>query len=133
MAAYSLGVFLATLSPNSNVAMTIAPLINVMLMVVGGFYLNLKNMPSWISWLQYISYIQYAFSAVITDQLSGETFDCDSPNGCTYGNDLLQDLGIPTSISVGESFLCIMVLMVGWRAVAYLYLLYGPTKPRSAV
>eukprot|EP01135_Chromosphaera_perkinsii_P001219 Nk52_evm18s162 gene=Nk52_evmTU18s162 len=134
MAAYSFGILLASLSPNANVAFTLAPLINVVLMVVGGFYISLDNMPSWISWLKWISYIQYAFSAVVTDQFTGETYDCGNQSNCLQtGEEVIEDLGIPMGISSGMNFLYIMILAVGWRVVAYFYLLWGPTKPRAAV
>ncbi|XP_074623460.1 protein white-like isoform X3 [Acropora palmata] len=55
MVAVSYGYIVSTLSPTSPFASAISASLMMPLVLVGGFYIRNKTLPSWLSWLQYIS------------------------------------------------------------------------------
>eukprot|EP01135_Chromosphaera_perkinsii_P001381 Nk52_evm12s165 gene=Nk52_evmTU12s165 len=132
IAAYSFGVFLAAISPNPFIAFIFAPVLNIVLMMVGGYYVNLSSMPVWIGdWLPYLSYLYYAFVAIAVDQFHGQEYSC-GVNCVKNGDDFLNSLGIGPETNIWAYFGYIMILAVGWRVLAYFVILYGPTKPRTS-
>jgi hypothetical protein len=44
-----------------QVAMFVVPAANIPLVLFSGFFLNLRDVPSWLKWLTHISYFRYAF------------------------------------------------------------------------
>ncbi|EFC38572.1 predicted protein [Naegleria gruberi] len=46
-----LGIAIASISPNASVAFSIMPVISTILMLFGGFYLNLDNVPVYFVWI----------------------------------------------------------------------------------
>lgn len=51
MSASSWGYLIATLIPNSSIAVELAPIILIPIVLFGGLIVNLEASPKWISWL----------------------------------------------------------------------------------
>ena len=60
----SLGYFIATISPDSEVATVIAPLFMFPMILLGGLYANVGAIPPAARWINKINPIYYAFQAI---------------------------------------------------------------------
>jgi ABC-type multidrug transport system permease subunit len=54
--AQSMGLLFSIAIKNVNVALTIAPVIVLMLMILGGFYIPFDNIPFFVRWLNHFSF-----------------------------------------------------------------------------
>jgi ABC-type multidrug transport system ATPase subunit len=94
MCAQSLGTLIGSLAPNSDVANAIAPLLVTILMLFGGLYINVENIPVYLIWIYWTSMFHFTYEAFILNEFSGQTFRCPAePETCVY----------PTGESVIES------------------------------
>lgn len=76
LASMGMGLFISSLAKNINVAMSMASPFMIVILLFGGFYSNLSNMPIWISWLQYFSFISWAFQGLIINEYADKTLEC---------------------------------------------------------
>ena len=53
-----------------------APLVIVILLLFGGFYINTSNIPVYFIWIEYFSYFKYAFSALMQNEFNGLDLKC---------------------------------------------------------
>ena len=65
--------------------MMVAPMLTLMLMILGGFYVNYSSMPSFIRWLSWLSQARYAFTAMVVNEFKGRTFECAAGTHARYG------------------------------------------------
>merc|ERR1711971_126789 len=54
-----------------------APIIMVLTILFGGFYINAGSMPVWIGWLENVSTIKWCFEAYCINEFTGLEF-CDA-------------------------------------------------------
>jgi hypothetical protein len=71
-----MGLLISSLAKNINVAMAMASPFMIVILLFGGFYSNLSNMPVWISWLQYFSFISWGFQGLIINEYADKTLEC---------------------------------------------------------
>ncbi|CAI6001320.1 unnamed protein product, partial [Closterium sp. NIES-64] len=83
---------IGSIAPTPQLALAMGPLFTVVLMLFGGFYVNLDSIPVWIRWVRYLSPIQWGFVGLAVNQFEGLTFSC-SP-GCPDGDQILKNLSI---------------------------------------
>ena len=76
ISASSMGSLFAVLSPSFGVAMSVIPLITTMLMLFGGFYRNVSNIPPYFIWIYWISVYHFGFEALVHNELVGAVFEC---------------------------------------------------------
>lgn len=57
----SIGFVLSAISPSVVVANAIGPPILIILVLFGGFYINVSSLPVGSDWVQYISFIAWGF------------------------------------------------------------------------
>nr|QTW43725.1 ABCG-like protein 2 [Eurytemora affinis] len=65
------GYLLSCAVPKLDIALTIAPVINIPLLLMGGFYMNDGSIPVYFLWLKYLSWFHYSFEALMINQWSG--------------------------------------------------------------
>jgi ABC-type multidrug transport system permease subunit len=60
-AAIGLGMMIASAAPNEKVATAAAPIVVVLMILFGGFYINVDSLPDALSWIQYLSIMRWGF------------------------------------------------------------------------
>ena len=107
IAAVGLGFLIGAMAPNIDAAQAMTPLLMVLMILFGGFYINAGSMPVWIAWLENVSIIKWCFEAYCINEYKGLEF-CDDEFGCQSGEDVLELLNfnrygvwVPTSILLG--------------------------------
>jgi ATP-binding cassette, subfamily G (WHITE), member 2 len=96
----------------------------------GGFFaspLQVKDIPNW-KFADALSYIKYAFMGLVLNELRGLELECPTGTTCTYtdGNDIIYASGYE-EYSISFCIGILIVLIVGWRFLAYLGLRYIKT------
>mmetsp|Transcript_14060 Transcript_14060/g.19743 ORF Transcript_14060/g.19743 Transcript_14060/m.19743 type:complete len:622 (-) Transcript_14060:304-2169(-) len=102
--AQALSILLSVSIPNVQIALMLAPAVNLFSLILGGFYIPFENMRRGISSLSWISYARYGYSAMLVNEYSGRMVPCakdgvsvsiGESNDCPIsGDDILESLGI---------------------------------------
>lgn len=74
------GILISSGVSNVRVAQIIAPMTIVLYLIFGGLLVNLDSAPAVLRWLKWISIIHYTFSLLATNELTGESFECQTPS-----------------------------------------------------
>lgn len=86
MVAQSVGLLIGASVMELKTAQTIAAVIMLTFMLIGGFYV--RNVPAWIDWLKYLSFMWYGNNLLQKIEFSGRTYyDCgtaDPSDPTTY-------------------------------------------------
>ncbi|EFC47894.1 abc transporter family protein [Naegleria gruberi] len=121
----SLGLMIGTLMPNMGVAMAIIPLVNTVLMLFGGFYRNVNNLPNYTVWIYWTSLFHFGFEALVLNEFIGEKFVCPSTGVCAFptGEAVIENLEMTSVMSnvwinVGLCF----ALALAYRIIGFLAL-----------
>ena len=126
--AVATGYMISVLAPSSKAAQAFGPPILIILILFGGFYINTDTLPAGSEWVQYISFIRWSFQALLINEFTGRTFDCDDFPGCEKtGSDVLTSL----SFANQDLYTCVwalVVIMLSAFFLAYLLLLLNSTK-----
>ncbi|CAL8271849.1 unnamed protein product [Gadus morhua 'NCC'] len=97
----------------------------VIMMVFGGFLVNLNNMLSWLSWLEWISIFKYGMNAMFITEMTGQLFYV-TDNITIQGEMFLQGQGIDYSrwgfwqnqvALIGISSVCLVVAYIQLRRI----------------
>ena len=127
LVAESLGLLLGAALKNLAHAMTIATVLLLSLMLVGGFFV--RNLPHWLGvWGKWLSFFKYAYDACLQLQFQGErVYKCvdgsyvptcrNNPNGTFISNDALAYFNV--GLNVGFNFLVLFGMFVVFRTLAY--------------
>lgn len=130
LAAQGMGVCISAVAPNEKVASALAPAITVILILVGGFYVNEATVPDWIGWLKYISHLYWAFLGLSINNFSGRTgwrtcastIDGQCVKYTTVtGDEILEKLGFNPS-QLWLSFVALVSLLAFYNAMGYIFL-----------
>ncbi|MEW5296891.1 MAG: hypothetical protein WDW36_000138 [Sanguina aurantia] len=76
LVAQSVGLLLGAMVQDATTAWSIANVLTLGLMLVGGFYV--QAMPVWISWVKYISWIRWGFNLTLKIEYRHRGMDCGS-------------------------------------------------------
>jgi len=91
LSAVGIGFMVGACAPNMDAANAMAPLLMVLTILFGGFYINAGSMPEWIGWLENLSTIKWCFEAYCINEFKGLEF-CDAEFGCESGEEVLAKL-----------------------------------------
>jgi ABC-type multidrug transport system ATPase subunit/ABC-type multidrug transport system permease subunit len=136
LAAQGFGVCISAVCPNEKVAFAIAPAITVVLILVGGFYVNQDAIPVWISWLKYISHLYWAYMGLTINDFAGrtgwETCLTITNGTCvatvpTTGDEVLARLGFNPG-HLWLSFVVLIGLMLFYNFMGYVFLRLSKSK-----
>eukprot|EP01087_Luapelamoeba_hula_P017490 TRINITY_DN551_c0_g1_i1.p1 TRINITY_DN551_c0_g1~~TRINITY_DN551_c0_g1_i1.p1 ORF type:complete len:671 (+),score=117.28 TRINITY_DN551_c0_g1_i1:236-2248(+) len=138
--AQSIG-FLVSIFTDLQVALGLFPVTVIPLLLVGGLFLNVDDIPDYLVWLQYLSYFYYSFSGMLVNEFEDVHFHCtgdqyvgpDNNRVCptTNGNQLIDSL----SFNKLRPYQCGLVLVgmyVVLRLFAYLGLVWLAKKKSSS-
>jgi len=75
----SLFLTIGSFSPNMVVAQILAPLVVVLFLLFGGFYVNNNTIPVWYRWIKYVSFFNWGYAILVNNEFSGLKFkgSCD--------------------------------------------------------
>ena len=136
LAAQGFGICISAVCPNEKVAFAIAPAITIVLILVGGFYVNQDAIPVWISWLKYLSHLYWAYMGLTINDFAGRTGweTClNIVNGTciatveTSGDEVLARLGFDPD-HLWLAFVVLIGLMVFYNSMGYLFLRLSKPK-----
>eukprot|EP00999_Lentomonas_sp_LEN2_P000744 NODE_173_length_2004_cov_14.973895_g149_i0.p1 GENE.NODE_173_length_2004_cov_14.973895_g149_i0~~NODE_173_length_2004_cov_14.973895_g149_i0.p1 ORF type:complete len:601 (+),score=114.99 NODE_173_length_2004_cov_14.973895_g149_i0:136-1938(+) len=85
LAAGAFGLFIGCAVPDPTAAVSLGPMAIIPMMLLGGFFVNLENIPVWISWLKWISLFKYGFELIAINEFAGAPFHCDDDEYLTVG------------------------------------------------
>ncbi|ETO29016.1 ATP-binding cassette transporter, subfamily G, member 2, group WBC protein PpABCG2 [Reticulomyxa filosa] len=76
--AMALGFIVAAFAPSVDAANAVGPPIMVLMILFGGVFINIKNVPVWLSWLQNLSSIRWSYMAFCINEFKHEKFHCSA-------------------------------------------------------
>jgi hypothetical protein len=86
----SLGLVVSVISPSLDIANVISPMLLGMILLCGGLFINVSNMPSWLNWTSAVDFVRYSYQILSVNDLTGLVFECPPPVPVPY------DPGMPT-------------------------------------
>lgn len=134
LCAQALGMVLAVLAPSMEFATAIAPVLLTVLMLFGGLYMNVDNIPPYFLPIYWLSIFHFGYEALVLNEFSGATFECPpAPSPCTYpkGEDAIAKFGMNKAYSniwIDLGFLWAYFLI--YRVLAYVILVFY-VKPKK--
>jgi ATP-binding cassette subfamily G (WHITE) protein 2 len=124
-----IGLIASTLAPNVMVANIIAPLITIVFLLFGGFYIQTDSIPSYFKWVESISYLKYSYRVLMVNEFSGLSLECSTGGGPCYADgESVLDLYGMRGQSIVADLLVLLLIIVVLRVLSYTFLLLG--KPR---
>eukprot|EP00741_Cyanophora_paradoxa_P012559 tig00020614_g12136.t1 len=135
---HALGICVAAVAGEFEVALVVTPTLIMPLMIFSGFFVNNGGIPVYFDWIKYISPMKYGFEVLVKNEYTGlEGLTCDPAKGACLsrtgrGEEIITALGMDDGITIGAC-LAILVGMYGFLVLlAYLALLKstaaGPGK-----
>jgi ABC-type multidrug transport system ATPase subunit/ABC-type multidrug transport system permease subunit len=126
----SLGLLLSVSIPNVQLTLLIAPVVNIFLMIMAGFYIPLENMSPWIRWISWVSYATYGYGGFVVNEFHGGYVECissknDFGNGeCPIpGSVIIESFGLKGLTSnVWFNVMILIVMQIAFRTYAYIVL-----------
>lgn len=98
----------------------------LVMLLFGGFLVNVETMGPWYSWLRFVSIFYYSFELLMTNELTGLLLSFNAPGYPTipiYGEVFLESVGMKADRQSKDLiFLC--CLTVGCCILAYILLLF---------
>uniref|UniRef100_A0A6B2L0A8 ABC transporter domain-containing protein n=1 Tax=Arcella intermedia TaxID=1963864 RepID=A0A6B2L0A8_9EUKA len=122
----SLFVLVGSIVPNIQLANVFAPLVLVLFMIFGGFFLNADNIPSYYVWLKYLSFFKWTYEVLLVNEMKGLHFTCTGSQGCIPTGDLqllimgMGDVNIPINLAILAS-MAVFYRVLGFFAVLFLH------------
>eukprot|EP00698_Gefionella_okellyi_P019109 TRINITY_DN580_c0_g2_i1.p1 TRINITY_DN580_c0_g2~~TRINITY_DN580_c0_g2_i1.p1 ORF type:complete len:1354 (-),score=287.08 TRINITY_DN580_c0_g2_i1:518-4579(-) len=117
-----LGLALSAGAPSAEIATTFAPIVLVLFALYGGFYANTTTIPVWLAWIRYISLIFWGYQALVTNEFTGQTFECNiQPCPIQTGEQHLALLGFPIASLTACAFI-LLGMGIFYRLLAYIEL-----------
>ena len=114
----SFGYFVSSAFTNDAMALSIAPVLAMPLMLVGGFFANQTALPDWINYFSYISPFKYAFNNMAKLEFSN--------NGSRAASAISSMLGIEDEFYKG--IYKVVILIVALQFLSYIFLRILITK-----
>eukprot|EP00270_Netrium_digitus_P015692 TRINITY_DN553_c0_g1_i4.p1 TRINITY_DN553_c0_g1~~TRINITY_DN553_c0_g1_i4.p1 ORF type:complete len:313 (+),score=108.37 TRINITY_DN553_c0_g1_i4:119-940(+) len=123
------GLMISSLAPSPETALALGPLLTVLFMLFGGFYINLDSIPVWIQWFSYCSPVKWAFIGLSVNEFRGRTFQCTSSDTVCLrsGEEVLRRLSIQ-KWTVGEAMGYQACVIVGLHCLAFFILSKNKAK-----
>ena len=127
-----ISICISIATPTVGQANLLAAVWFLIMLLFGGFLVNVQTMAPWYSWLRYVSIFYYSFEILMTNELDGLLMSFNAPGYPAipiYGEVFLKTIGMDVDSQNRDlAYLCI--LAAGFMVLAYLLLLLR--APRSA-
>jgi ABC-type multidrug transport system permease subunit len=136
----SVGLAISTASPTLEFATVIAPIIMVIFLLFGGFYITSQTIPPYFTWIQWLSFVKYGFAALMQNEFTGLVLTCTKEqetnvNGSmicpiTSGEQVLTLYGLTgnDTLPFGYNILMMGVIIIVLRIFGYLSLRISTRK-----
>ena len=128
----SLGLLVSIAVPDLALANCISFVFVLMIMLFGGFYVNVDRIPDWIAWIRYVSYMYWAFSGMVINEYGGRVLPCGSAasdsdyGGCPFnGDQVVAAMGFDAGNTVFRSWIILLSMALTFRLLAYLCLRFN--------
>ena len=108
----SLGILMAVMSPTLEFATEFATAFNLPIIVCGGLFLNIDDIPQWLPW-KWFSPARWAFEAMIRNEYD-DLHDMDHK----LRDDAVDDLNL--AYHYWKDFWILCILFMGFRTLAAL-------------
>ena len=114
---------------NVAAAVFISVTTTVPIMLFGGYFIRIANMPKWISWLSYISYFRYTYQAMLISLYGFNRCNCDQSlrSDILCQSSVMSDFEL-TDYHLWESMVGIFVYFIVVRYVTYLIVKFKISK-----
>lgn len=119
----TMGLLCAISTPRSMYAVIMLTFLLLFLMSFTGFLVS--SVPVYFRWVQKISYLTYAYSALVFNELDGDTFYL--ADGTAVPGSSLIPSQVQNGLNVLENIMVVLGLAVGTRLLAFV-LLYAVAK-----
>ena len=84
--AASTAYILSTGVSKPELALNVSSLVQVPIILFGGFFVNSGTIPKWIRWLQYLSPIKYGMEAMVWNEFGQRKYSGDEINMVEFLN-----------------------------------------------
>lgn len=125
MTATSLFVFIGAVAPNAQLALIISPILIVLMMLFGGFFIRIENIPVYYSWFRYCSFFMWTIELTMTNEFEGVVYNCTANEtlcgnlGYFTGEQALALYGFE-GVSIWANFLILIAMFIIYRTLALL-------------
>jgi ABC-2 type transporter len=129
-----MSICISIATPTVGQANLIAAVWFLVMLLFGGFLVNIQSMSAWFAWLKYLSIFYYSFEILMTNELSGQVLSFDAPGYPSipvYGEVFLKTIGMDAGNQT-RNMACLCTLALGFGVVAY-FLLLTRVPPSAAV
>merc|ERR1711998_586192 len=118
-------------APNPEAATALAPIVVVLMILMGGFYINIESLPEGIRWTASLSIMRHAFEGLVINEFKGVDLSCkdvDAGDACIEtGEEVIDRLfAKPTRIFGLEGrqamMVCLLIYMTIANVLAYIVL-----------
>ena len=124
----SLGLLISAVMPSFEAAIGVGPLFVVVMILFGGFYIDIDSLPEVANLVPYVSILRWSFQALAINEYTGLTFTCVPNEQCiSSGEQKLATLGFGGK-SVSYALGGIWIMCFAIVAAAYMVLLASHTK-----
>lgn len=131
IAAGSISICISIASKDVGSANLISTVLFLIMLLFGGFLLNIQSMPPNISWIRYLSIFNYAFEVLMTNELQGLILNFNAPGYPSipiYGEEFLRTLGMNIDNQIYD-LVALSILIFGSVSISYcILLLQIPSK-----
>ena len=127
LAGQAFGTMIAAGSKNEKVGIALMPMVNILLTMFGGFYINSESLPTALGWIKYISHMYWGFMSLAINNFQGNDGWGSSTGNPVSGDQILNTYGIG-SYTMTEAVIGLCGLIAGYNLLAYAIL--ALTEPR---
>ncbi|CAB9513645.1 Putative white-brown complex homolog protein 30 [Seminavis robusta] len=120
-----MSICISIATPTVGQANLIAAVWFLVMLLFGGFLLNIQTMDPWYSWLKYLSIFYYAFEVLMANELMGLVLSFDAPGYPALpveGEVFLQTIGMNPDNQL-RNLICLCALALGFAVLAFFLLL----------
>jgi ABC-type multidrug transport system ATPase subunit/ABC-type multidrug transport system permease subunit len=130
-----LGMIISSFAPNVEAASAIGPPIGVVMILFGGYYINIDSLPLGAQWVKYISIFYWGFQAYLINEFKGADFNCENVaddmsmtsnstsnavNCIENGNQVIHNLSYEPSDGYSTGVIGLTVFTVCFHLIAYI-------------
>jgi len=129
-----LGMIISSFAPNVEAASAIGPPIGVVMILFGGYYINIDSLPLGAQWVRYLAIFYWGFQAYLINEFDGATFNCDdvmddmttgttttSSTSCIEdGEQVIRNLSYDPDDGYESGVIGLTILSVCFHLVAYI-------------
>lgn len=123
----AIGNMVAAGPKNEKIAITLMPMVNIILTMFGGFYINSDSLPAALRWIENISYMFWGFMSLAINNFEGTDGWGDTDGPPVSGDQVLNQYGIG-NYTIANAVIGLCGLIAGYNILAYVILML--TEPR---